>query len=50
MVSCGKEHYRCSVCSEGDDGEYREGQMELHCIFVDLEKAYDGVLGQKLWY
>ena len=22
---------------------YREGQKELHCVFVDLEKAYDRV-------
>ncbi|XP_065658483.1 uncharacterized protein LOC136082999 [Hydra vulgaris] len=21
--------------------KYREGQKELHCVFVDLEKAYD---------
>ena len=26
--------------------KYREGQRELHCVFVDLEKAYDRVL----WY
>ena len=23
--------------------KYREGQNELHCVFVDLEKAYDKV-------
>ena len=23
--------------------KYREGQRELHCVFVDLEKAYDRV-------
>ena len=23
--------------------KYREGQSELHCVFVDLEKAYDRV-------
>ena len=23
--------------------KYREGQKELHCVFVDLEKAYDRV-------
>ena len=22
---------------------YREGEKELHCVFVDLEKAYDRV-------
>ena len=23
--------------------KYREGKRELHCVFVDLEKAYDRV-------
>ena len=23
--------------------KYRKGQRELHCVFVDLEKAYDRV-------
>ena len=30
--------------------KYREGQRELHCVFVDLEKAYDKVLPKQLWY
>ena len=29
---------------------YREGQKELHCVFVDLEKAYDRVVREELWY
>ena len=30
--------------------KYREGQRELHCVFVDLEKAYDRVLREEVWY
>ena len=30
--------------------KYREGQRELHCVFVDLEKACDTVPREKLWY
>ena len=29
--------------------KYRKGQRELHCVFVDLEKAYDRVLQEELW-
>ena len=28
--------------------KYREGQKELHCVFVDLEKAYDKMSREEL--
>ncbi|KAK3561686.1 hypothetical protein QTP86_012553 [Hemibagrus guttatus] len=33
-----------------DVQQYRDGQRELHCLFVDLEKAYDRVSREELWY
>ena len=28
---------------------YRGSQKKLHCVSVDLDKAYDRLLGEKLW-
>ena len=30
--------------------KYREGQKELHCGFVELEKTYDKVQREEVWY
>ena len=30
--------------------KYREGQKELHCVFVDLEKAFYKLLREEVWY
>ena len=30
--------------------KYREGQKELHCVFVDLEKAYGKVPREEVCY
>ena len=30
--------------------KYRKGLRELYCAFIDLEKAYDRVLWEELWY
>ena len=45
-----KGNHRCHVCLRMLMEKYREGQRELHCVFVDLEKAYNRVPWEELWY
>ena len=49
-VEISKQQYRFMPGKETTDAmfalrmlmeKYREGQRELHCVFMDLEKAYD---------
>ena len=30
--------------------KFREGQKELHSVFIDLEKAYDRVLREEFYW
>ena len=30
--------------------ECREGQKELHCVFVDMERVYGKVSREEVWY
>ena len=59
IVEISKQQYRFMPGKETTDAmfvlrmlmeKYREGQRELHCVFVDLEKAYDWVPWEEVWY
>ena len=49
MDLCQERNHRCDVCFKNVDGKYKEGQRELHCVFADLEKAYDRFPPEELW-
>ena len=47
MVSCqGKALFALRVLLK----KYREGQKELHCVFADLDNAYDKVPREEVRY
>ena len=41
---------RCYVCFKNVDGKVQGRSKRVHCVFVDLEKAYDRVSREELWY
>ena len=45
-----KGSYQCHVCLKIVDEKVKKGQIELHCVFVELDKAYNRVPREELWY
>ena len=49
-VSCQGKHYRCIVCFESVDREVQRRSEGATVCVVDLEKAYDIVPREEVWY
>ena len=45
-----EKYNRCTVSSRILMEKYREEQKELHCVFMGMEKAYNTVPNDELWY